>query len=223
MNELKAVRIHPTAIVEEDVTLGAGSSVWDSVHIRHGASLGDECIVGEKSYIAYDVKIGHRVKINAMVYVCYGVTIEDGVMISAGTIFTNDTFPRATTPDLKQLRGSEPDEETRRTLVAEGATIGAGCRIGSDLRIGRFAMVGMGSVVTRDVPDFQLVVGSPARSIGAVCRCGHPIARWPSGRPEDQKASCSKCSRRYEVYEGSVIELGEAKAPSANGVHACAT
>jgi UDP-2-acetamido-3-amino-2,3-dideoxy-glucuronate N-acetyltransferase len=223
MSDLKAVRVHPTAIVEEGVTLGPGSSVWDSVHIRRGASLGDECIVGEKSYIAYDVKIGHRVKINAMVYVCYGVSIEDGVMISAGTIFTNDAFPRATTPDLKELRGSDPDEETRLTRVAEGATIGAGCTIGSSLRIGRFAMVGMGSVVTRDVPDFQLVVGNPARSICAVCRCGHPIARWTPGRPEDQKASCVKCSRKYEVYEGQVVELGDARSATANGVHACAT
>lgn len=223
MSEPQAVRIHPTAMIEEGVTLGPGSSVWDSVHIRRGATLGDECIVGEKTYIAYDVKIGHRVKLNAMVYICYGVTIEDGVMISAGTIFTNDAFPRATTPDLMELRGSEPDEETRITLVAEGATIGAGCTVGSDLRIGRFAMVGMGSVVTRDVRDFHLVVGNPARSIGAVCRCGHPIARWASGRPEDQKASCSKCSRNYEVYDGQVIELAEGKGASANGVHACAT
>src|SRR4029079_1758415 len=143
-----SVRIHPTAIIEPGVALGPGSSVWDIVHMRGGATLGEECIVGEKTYIAYDVQIGHRVKLNAMVYICFGVTIEDGVMISAGTIFTNDAFPRATTPDLLELRGSDPDEETRLTTVAAGATIGAGCTIGSDLRIGRFAMVGMGSVVT---------------------------------------------------------------------------
>ena len=118
--------VHPTAIIEEGVRLGAGTSVWDSVHIRRDTVLGDECIVGGKSTIAYEVQIGHRVKINSMVYICYGVTIEDGVMISAGTIFTNDVFPRATTPDLTQLRGSDPDEETQETLVAAGATIGAG-------------------------------------------------------------------------------------------------
>jgi len=204
-------RIHPTAIVEDGVTLGAGTSVWDSVHIRRGAKLGEQCIVGEKTYIAYDVQIGHRVKLNAMVYICYGVTIEDGVMISAGTIFTNDAFPRATTPDLAELRGSEPDEETRRTTVAAGATIGAGCTIGSNLRIGRWAMVGMGSVVTRDVPDFHLVVGNPARSIGAVCRCGHPIARWSAGQPVDQDATCEKCGRKYAIRNGIVTESSKAE------------
>jgi UDP-2-acetamido-3-amino-2,3-dideoxy-glucuronate N-acetyltransferase len=201
------VRIHPTAIIERDVSLGDGTSVWDSVHIRHGAVIGRECIVGEKSYIAYDVRIGDRVKINAMVYVCYGVAIEDGVMISAGTVFTNDVFPRATTPDLSQLRSSDPDEETRETVVAAGATVGAGCIIGSDLRIGRFAMVGMGSVVTRDVPDFYLMVGNPARSIGAVCRCGHAVAKWPAGQPVDQQVSCAKCGRQYEISGGQVGEI----------------
>src|SRR5207249_4179146 len=92
------------------------------VHIRRSTRIGEQCIVGEKTYIAYDVRIGNRVKINAFVYVCAAVTIEDGVMISAGTIFTNDRFPRATTPDLKQLRPSEPDEHTLPTLVREGAT-----------------------------------------------------------------------------------------------------
>src|SRR6185436_55649 len=154
-----------------------------------------------------DVRIGNRVKLNAFVYICYGVTLEDGVMVSAGTVFTNDAFPRATTPDLLELRGSQPDEETRLTLVAEGATIGARCVIGSDLRIGRFAMVGMGSVVTRDVLDFHLVVGNPARSIGAVCRCGSRIARWSSGEPTDQDAGCLKCPRLYRIRGGIVTEL----------------
>jgi acetyltransferase-like isoleucine patch superfamily enzyme len=208
MSETLSVRIHPTAIIEPGVTLGAGTSVWDSVHIRHGATLGEECIVGEKTYIAYDVKIGRRVKLNAMVYICYGVTIEDGVMISAGTVFTNDVFPRATTPDLAHLRSSDPDEETQQTIVAAGATIGAGCTIGSNLRIGRFAMVGMGSVVTRDVPDFHLVVGNPTRSIGAVCRCGHPIARWPAAAPpEAMSAECARCGVTYDIAGGVVTEV----------------
>ena len=128
MPDYPNVRIHPTAILEDGVTIGPGSSVWDSVHIRHGAHIGEQCIIGEKSYIAYDVKIGHRVKINAMVYICAAVTIEDGVMISAGTTFTNDRFPRATTPDLKHLRSSDPDEHTLPTLVREGSTIGAPAR-----------------------------------------------------------------------------------------------
>ena len=203
------VRIHPTAIIEKDVKLGQGTSIWDNVHIRHSTSLGEECIVGEKTYIAYDVRIGNRVKINAMVYICNAVTIEDGVMISAGTIFTNDRFPRATTPDLKSLRSSEPDEHTLPTLVREGATIGAGSIIGNDLTIGRFAMIGMGSLVTRSVPEFHLAVGRPARSVGCVCRCGQLLLSFNEARTDENvPVTCSACGRWYAVrLDGGVTEL----------------
>lgn len=203
------VRIHPTATIEDGVQIGRGSSVWDNVHIRHDATLGEECIVGGKSLIAYEVEIGNRVKINSNVYICYGVTIEDGVMVSAGTIFTNDRFPRATTPDLKQLRGSDPDEETLLTRVCAGATIGAGCIVGSNLRIGRFAMVGMGSVVTRDVPDFHLVIGSPCRSIGFVCRCGQLVAKFAEIEQSSADShACPHCQRAYHVgAENQITEV----------------
>jgi acetyltransferase-like isoleucine patch superfamily enzyme len=197
-------RIHSTAIIEEGVTIGEGSSVWDNVHIRHGAEIGEECIVGEKSYIAYDVKIGHRVKINAMVYICAAVTIEDGVMISASTTFTNDRFPRATTPDLKQLRSSDPDEHTLPTLVREGATIGAGCTIGNDLEIGRWAMIGMGSLVTKSVPDFHLAIGSPARSIGAVCKCGQLFHKF--GEEKQKQVYTCECGLKYSIVDQTVKE-----------------
>jgi UDP-2-acetamido-3-amino-2,3-dideoxy-glucuronate N-acetyltransferase len=200
--------IHPTAIIEKNVTLGEGTSVWDNVHIRHDSSLGEQCIVGGKSYIAYGVRIGNRVKINAMVYLCNAVTIEDGVMISAGTIFTNDRFPRATTPDLLQLRPSEPDEHTLPTLVREGATIGAGCIIGNDLVIGRFAMVGMGSLVTKPVPDFHLALGHPARSVGCVCRCGQMLVRFDGLAPGSvNDIACTACGLRYRVEDQTVSEL----------------
>jgi acetyltransferase-like isoleucine patch superfamily enzyme len=200
-------RVHPTAIIEDDVTIGEGSSIWDNVHIRHGASIGEECIVGEKSYIAYDVTIGNRVKINAMVYICAAVTIEDGVMISASTTFTNDRFPRATFPDLKSLRPSDPDEHTLPTLVREGSTIGAGCTIGNDLEIGRWAMIGMGSLVTRSVPDFHLAIGSPARSIGAVCKCGQLFHKFSDSDPAEFEAGCTACDLRYNIANQAVSEL----------------
>lgn len=196
-------KIHSTALIEDNVSIGEGTSIWDNVHIRHGASIGEECIIGEKSYIAYDVKIGNRVKINAMVYICAAVTIEDGVMISASTTFTNDRFPRATLPDLKILRPSEPDEHTFPTLVREGATIGAGCIIGNDLEIGRWAMVGMGSLVTKSIPDFHLAVGSPARSIGAVCKCGLLFHKFVDGCTGNFTCRCGLCYRisNWEVAE----------------------
>jgi len=212
------IRVHPTAIVEDNVQLGAGTSVWDNVHIRHGAQLGEECSVGGKTYIAYDVRIGDRVKINAMVYICYGVTLGDGVMISAGTIFTNDQYPRATTPDLLQLRSSAPDEETQETRVREGATLGAGAIIGCGLEIGRFAMVGMGSVVTRTVLDFHLVVGNPARSVGCVCRCGQRLATWsPKEAVEIESIACCKCLAQYSVANGVVTEMQLAPTTTPSG------
>ncbi len=200
-------RIHSSAIVEDGVRIGDGTSVWDNVHIRHGATIGEQCIIGEKTYVAYGVSIGNRVKINAFVYICAAVTIEDGVMISAATTFTNDRFPRATTPDLRRLRPSEPDEATRPTLVREGATIGAGCTIGCDLAIGRFAMVGMGSLVTKSVPDFHLVLGSPARSVGAVCRCGQVVARFDDEAAAPRDCSCPACGLRYRITGSEVREL----------------
>ena len=187
--------------------IGAGSAIWDNVHIRRGARIGEECIVGEKTYIAYGVRIGNRVKINAMVYICAAVTIEDGVMISAGTTFTNDRFPRAATSDLKRLRPSEPDEHTLTTLVREGATIGAGSTIGNDLSIGRFAMVGMGALVTRSVPDFHLAVGHPATSVGCVCRCGQLLLRFSGSGMEDGDVSCKACGLRYRLRERVISEL----------------
>ena len=200
-------RIHPTVIIEDRVVIGDGSSIWDNVHIRHDTVLGEECIVGEKTYIAYGVCIGNRVKINAFVYICNAVTIEDGVMISAGTIFTNDRFPRATTPDLKKLRPSEPNEHTLPTLVKEGATIGAGCTIGNDLTIGRFAMIGMGSLVTKSIPDFSLALGHPAVAVGVVCRCGQLLLRHEPGRlPDRAGVVCSACGRGYDCRAGLVTE-----------------
>lgn len=199
-------RVHPTAHVEEGVALGRGTRVWDHVHIRHHAQLGEECLVGGKSLIAYEVVIGNRVKINSNVYICNAVTIEDGVMISAGVIFTNDLFPRATTPDLSALRDSAPDEETLPTLVKAGATIGAGCIIGCDLEIGRFAMIGMGAVVTRSVGDFHLVYGNPARLVGYVCRCGHRTGHHDDN-PFEIILTCPHCNRQYQRNGSQVVEL----------------
>jgi acetyltransferase-like isoleucine patch superfamily enzyme len=204
-----SARIHPTARIEEGVDIGPGTAVWDHAHVRGpGTRIGAECIVGEKTYIAYGVSIGDRVKLNAFVYVCTAVTIESGVMVAAGAIFTNDRFPRAAGSDLRAARSSSPDERTRPTLVREGATIGAGCVIGSDLVIGRFAMIGMGSLVVRSVPDFHLVAGHPARSIGLVCRCGEPFARFPAGEdPAAGDYACRACGLRYAVAGANVREL----------------
>lgn len=197
--------VHPTAIIEAGVTIGRGTAIWDSVHVRHSTHIGDDCIIGEKSYIAYGVRIGDFVKINAFVYICAAVTIERGVMIAAGTVFTNDRFPRATTPDLRRLLPSEPDEHTLPTLVREGATIGAQATIGCGITIGRFAMVGMGSVVTRDVPDYVIVAGNPARPVGYACACGQPLMPGVHAMVDERtERVCAACGAQYSIQGTSV-------------------
>jgi acetyltransferase-like isoleucine patch superfamily enzyme len=190
-------RLHPTALIEDGVHIGAGSSVWDNAHVRRGARIGRKCIVGEKTYIAYDVEIGDLVKLNACVYVCAQVRIEDGVMIAAHTVFTNDRFPRACDPDLRDLQTSEPTGETLWCTVERGATIGANATIGPGITLGAFCMVGMGSVVTRDVPPHGLVIGNPARLVGLVCACGEPVCKVGKGQTEPPAGPhrCHRCGR----------------------------
>ena len=201
-------RIHPTAIVEDGVTIGQGTAIWDHTHIRRDACIGEGCLIGEKAYIAYEVRIGNRVKIQNFVHISAGVTIEDGVMVCIGTIFTNELYPRATTPDLQTLLPSEPTEKTLSTLVREGATIGARVVLRGGLTVGRFAMVGFGSVVTRSIPDFHLAVGQPAVSIGCVCRCGEPVARFgPDPASPRGEHACAACGRRYVIDGRIVTEL----------------
>ena len=201
-------RIHATAEIEAGVEIGPGTSVWADVHARRGARIGRDCIIGEKTYLGPDAVIGNLVKLNAMVYVPTGVTIEDGVMVGAGTIFTNDRYPRGTNTALTELRDSGADEHTLETRVEQGASIGAGATIGCGITLGRWSMVGMGSVVTRDVAAFNLVVGNPARAIAIVCRCGEPVWRFPhSGAPSDAEARCAACGLGYKVTTSGVTEL----------------
>ena len=194
---MTAPRIHPTALIEAEVAIGNGTSVWDNVHIRRGASLGVDCIVGEKTYLAYGVRVGDRCKLNACVYVCAEVVIEDGVMIAAHTVFTNDRFPRACDPDLTTLLTSAPTDATLTTTVRRGTTIGANCTIGPGLELGEFCMIGMGSVVTRSVPPHALVLGNPARLCGIVCRCGEPVWRGDvaAAPPAGSRLPCRHCQR----------------------------
>lgn len=199
-------RIHPTAIIEEGVEVGEHSSVWDNVHIRRNARLGHHTSVGEKSYIAYDVEIGNYVKINAFVYICAGVTIEDMCMISAGTVFTNDRFPRAMNRELSDLETSDPTEETLSTRVRRGCTIGAQATIGPGLVLGEFSMIGMGAVVTKDVPTQALVIGNPARVVGYVCLCGPRLVALDAAPAAGTEVVCHRCGRRYS-WTGQGLDL----------------
>ena len=212
-------RVHPTALVEEGVTLGEKTSVWDNAHIRHGARIGKQCIIGEKTYIAYDVTIGDYCKLNASVYVCAGVRIKDYVMLSAHVVFTNDRFPRAFDRTLNGLATSDPTEETLFTEVGLGVTVGANATIGPGLTIGDYAMVGMGTIVTRDVPSHGLVIGNPSRLVGYVCACGPVVVKIPQWEKDtaDGRYTCGRCGRMYGKTPKGIYELEGPKVDTGDG------
>jgi len=197
-------QVHESALLEDGVRLGEGTRVWDNVHLRRNARIGKHCIIGEKTYVAYEVPIGDYCKLNACVYVCAGVAIEDFVMIAAHTVFTNDVFPRAGNVALTGLETSDPTSETMLTRVRRGVTIGANATIGPGVELGAFSMIGMASVVTRDVPAHALVIGNPARQVGWVCVCGHRILReLDPARPESAgEEVCRHCGRTLRVAGG---------------------
>jgi UDP-2-acetamido-3-amino-2,3-dideoxy-glucuronate N-acetyltransferase len=205
------VRVHPSALIEDEVRIGEGSAIWDNVHIRHGSRVGTSCILGEKTYVAYDVSIGDRCKLNAAVYVCAGVSIADDCMLSAHVVFTNDLFPRAFDRSPGALATSDPTEETLSTTVERGVTIGANATIGPGLRLGEFCMVGMGAVVTRDVPPHGLVLGNPARLVAMVCTCGPRIATLDEWR-RSSRFDCDRCGRKFERRHDRLVETGPARA-----------
>jgi acetyltransferase-like isoleucine patch superfamily enzyme len=162
--------IHPTADVSPLAEIGEGTRVWSHVQIRERARIGRNCIIGRNSYIEFDVTVGDNVKIqnNAALYV--GLTVADGVFIGPHVIFTNDKLPRAINPN-GSLKSAD-DWHVSKTHVEYGAAIGAGAIIVTGVTIGRWAMIGSGAVVTKDVPDYALVLGNPARIVGYVSATG---------------------------------------------------
>jgi acetyltransferase-like isoleucine patch superfamily enzyme len=168
------VFIHPTAEVEAGATIGDDSKIWHLVHIRRDANIGSECVIGRGVFVDAGVQIGSRVKIQNYVSVFHGVTIEDGVFVGPHVCFTNDLFPRAVNADMT-LKAAD-DWVLSETRVKAGAAIGANSTIVCGITIGRWAMIGSGSVVTKDVPDYGLVVGNPARIIGYVTPSGKRVA-----------------------------------------------
>lgn len=168
-------RVHPTAEVEEGTQIGEGTSIWHHAQVRKGAKIGSECIIGKGVYIGADVTLGNRVKVQNYVSVYEGLTIEDGVMVGPHVCFTNDLLPRAINPDGSVKSGT--DWELTPTLVRSGAGLGANSTIRCGVTIGQWALVGAGSVVTRDVPDNGLVYGNPARLHGFVCSHGNKVEK----------------------------------------------
>ena len=186
--------IHSSAIVDEGAQLGAGTRVWHFAHVCAGARIGDGCSLGQGVYVGNDVRIGHNVKIQNNVSVYDAVTLEDDVFCGPSMVFTNVYNPRSAV-----MRKNE----YRRTLVRQGATLGANSTLVCGITVGRHAFVGAGAVVQRDVPDFALVVGVPARQIGWMSRFGERLELPLEGHAE---IACPNSADRYRL-EGGVLAL----------------
>ncbi len=190
------VRIHSTAEVSIQATIGDGTSIWHQSQIREGAIIGKNCILGKGVYVDTGVKIGDRVKIQNYVSIFHGVTIEDGVFIGPHVCFTNDLRPRAINPD-----GSLKDTDDwilTPTYVRRGAALGANSTVVCGVNIGCWAMIGAGSVVTKDIPDYGLALGNPARLKGFVCPCGEDLEK-ESRTGGVYVSKCPKCVTKIEI------------------------
>ena len=176
----ESVFIHPTAEVDDNVSIGAATKVWHFSHVLSGSVIGERCNIGQNVVIGPGVNIGNNCKIQNNVSVYKGVTLEDGVFCGPSMVFTNVFNPRA---EIKKM------DQVKPTLVRRGATIGANATIVCGTTIGRYAFVGAGAVVTKDAPDYALMVGNPARRSGWVCECGEKLTA---------SLKCPACSLNYE-------------------------
>ena len=172
----KDYTVHPTAIIEDNVTIGSGSKVWHYAQIRRGTKIGKNCIVGKSVFVDIDSEIGDNVKIQNHALIYHKAIISDGVFIGPNVCFTNDKLPRAINPD-GTLKSAE-DWEGSTIKIAQGASIGGHSVILPGVSIGEFALTGSGSVISKNVPAFGLVYGNPARLKGFVCRCGKKILSY---------------------------------------------
>lgn len=182
---------HPLALVESSA-IGEETRIWAFAHVQRGAVIGRCCNVGDHCFVESGVVLGDEVVVKNGVALWEGITVGDRVFIGPNAAFTNDTAPRA-----KVFHA-----EGERTLIREGASIGANGTILCGITIGRYALVGAGAVVTRDVPDFALVYGNPARLHGWVCRCGKALEFG------DAAAAACSCGRAYRKEDGLVQEEG---------------
>jgi UDP-2-acetamido-3-amino-2,3-dideoxy-glucuronate N-acetyltransferase len=183
--------VHPTAIIDEGASIGRGTRIWHFSHVMAGARIGENCVLGQNVFIGKNVRIGRGVKIQNNVSVYEGVEIDDYVFCGPSMVFTNVINPRSEV---------ERKDEFRPTRVGKGASLGANCTIVCGTAIGRYALLGAGAVVTRDVPDYALAVGVPARVTGWVCECAAKLTF------RGKTAACPSCRKRYRKASPSRVE-----------------
>jgi UDP-2-acetamido-3-amino-2,3-dideoxy-glucuronate N-acetyltransferase len=185
--------VHPSSIIDDDVSIGKGTKIWHFSHVLKKTSIGENCVLGQNVMAGPDVKIGNNCKIQNNVSIYKGVILEDEVFCGPSCVFTNVNNPRAFIDRRKEF---EP------TLVKKGATIGANATLICGNTIGKYAFVAAGAVVTRDVPDYALVAGVRAKQIGWVCKCGNTL------KFEDDTAEC-ECGNKYKLTENRIEVVKE--------------
>jgi UDP-2-acetamido-3-amino-2,3-dideoxy-glucuronate N-acetyltransferase len=185
--------VHESSYVDEPCEIGEGTKIWHFSHVMKNSKIGRHCNIGQNVVISPDVTIGDNVKIQNNVSVYTGVELEDDVFCGPSMVFTNVVNPRS--------HVSRKDEY-RKTLVKRGASIGANATVVCGHTVGRFAFIGAGSVVTKDIPDYALIVGNPGRLAGWMCECG--IRLKFSGDAKAQHSTCSACGKQY-VLEAGVV------------------
>src|SRR6185503_8362755 len=188
--------VHESSYVDEPCEIGEGTKIWHFSHVMADSKIGRGCNIGQNVVISPRVVIGDNVKIQNNVSVYTGVVLEDDVFCGPSMVFTNVTNPRS--------HVSRKDEY-RRTLVRRGASIGANATVVCGHTIGRYAFIGAGAVVTRDVPDFAIMVGNPARIVGWMCQCGVKLDFGQTGA--SARATCSACGAGYANESDSVVEM----------------
>ncbi|MFI5280189.1 MAG: DapH/DapD/GlmU-related protein [Gemmatimonadales bacterium] len=182
--------VHPSSFVDDGAQVGKGTKIWHFCHVLPGAVIGERCNIGQNCVIMPGVKLGNNVKLQNNVSVYEGCELEDDVFCGPSMVFTNVGTPRSHV----NRRG-----EYDRTLVRKGASIGANATIVCGNTLGRFAFVGAGAVVTKDVKDYALVVGNPAKQIGWMCACGERL------KVEKGSATCARCGSRYLEKNGELV------------------
>lgn len=193
MSDISLPKIHPSAVVDDRCEIGLGTRIWHFCHIMSGCHIGANCNLGQNVVVSPDVILGNNVKVQNNVSIYTGVICEDDVFLGPSCVFTNVTNPRSAVPRRNQYE---------QTLVKRGATIGANATIVCGHTIGKYAFIGAGAVVTRDVPDYALVVGNPARHTGWMSEYGHPLEF-----NEERKAVCPESNEEYILKDGRVVKL----------------
>jgi UDP-2-acetamido-3-amino-2,3-dideoxy-glucuronate N-acetyltransferase len=185
--------LHPSAIVDQDCIIGNNTKIWHFVHVMTSAKIGNDCVLGQNVFIGKQVTIGNNVHVQNNVSVYEGVTLEDHVFVGPSAVFTNVINPRSAV---------NRKEEFKKTTVQQGASIGANATIVCGVTIGKFAFIAAGSVVTKDVPDYALVKGNPAKPSGWMSEYGQKL-----NFNVDDKAVCSESGQEYALNNGIVSRI----------------